>query len=924
MTGDIQRVAELAELVVEQCRSDPAQAERTAHEAMSLAERTGDPASRALAWRAMGNVCHVTDRNREALDHYRKAAEIFFSLGREVEGARTWSSEVMPLALLGEPERALEVAAEARVVFERHGETARQARLEINCGNIFHRLDRFAEALACYDRALSGINRQADPEALAAILSNRATTLITLNRFADAMACYQEARSFCEARGMDMLVAQADYNIAYLHFLRGEYSRALEMLDQARARFAELDNAYHQALRDLDQSEICLELNQGARAQTLAAKAGERFHALGMGYEEAKSLANEAVACHRSGELQRALGLFGRARGVFAHEKNQIWVHIVDLYRAILHLRGGELKDAERLTRGLPAYFAREGVPTKSVYARLVQAQIHFQAGRLRLSETCCRRAQQALEPLEAPWLKFHCHAHLGRLGLVQGRRSQALDHYRLALGVLEAMRSHLHFDELRIVFLQDKLAAIEDFVLLCLEEAKEAPPGRRASLEREAFQAIEQAKARSLANILERAGAPLPGSGGADSLLEQVRTLRAELGVFYRRINLDEFAPRSFVHGESANVLRQIREHEQQLLHLVRQLPPEDRLEAMELQPPATLEEIQQALPPGAQLLDYYVAQGTVMACLVDANGLRVFPSLTLSAQVERELSLWRFQMAKVAVSALQPFAGRMEEQSRVHLQELYRMLMAPLEPWLQDGHLIVAPHGFLHAAPFHAFHDGARYLGERRTVSYAPSATLFRECMMRQPVGDGDSLILEVATAGMPYVIEEVEQAKRLLPGSRVLRGPEASLESLQRLGRQARFVHIAGHGMFRHDHPLFSAIQMGDGWMTLQDVYQLRLNCELVTLSGCATGVNQILAGDELIGLVRGFLHAGAATLLVSLWDVSDEVTAMLMGRFYSALQAGRSSAAALQQATDAVRQAHPHPRYWAPFVLVGRPG
>ena len=190
MSGtEIQRVAELAELVVEQCRSDPSKAQRTAEAAVALAERTGDPASRALAWRASGNVCHVTDRNREALDLYRKAAEIFFSLGREVEGARTWSSQVMPLALLGEPEQALAVASQARDVFARHGEVARLARLEINCGNIFHRLDRFSEALACYDRAMAGINREADPEALAAILSNRATTLITLSRFAEALSC---------------------------------------------------------------------------------------------------------------------------------------------------------------------------------------------------------------------------------------------------------------------------------------------------------------------------------------------------------------------------------------------------------------------------------------------------------------------------------------------------------------------------------------------------------------------------------------------------------------------------------------------------------------------------------------------------------------------------------------------------------------
>jgi CHAT domain-containing protein len=212
-----------------------------------------------------------------------------------------------------------------------------------------------------------------------------------------------------------------------------------------------------------------------------------------------------------------------------------------------------------------------------------------------------------------------------------------------------------------------------------------------------------------------------------------------------------------------------------------------------------------------------------------------------------------------------------------------------------------------------------------ERWTMSYAPSAMLFREGRLRKPraEGEGESLILEVATPSTPYVPREVEQIQRLLPRSRVLRGNEAGLAGLRRFSGDARFLHIAGHGLFRHDHPLFSAIELGDGWLTLQDIYQLRLNCELVTLSGCGTGIHQVLAGDELIGLVRGFLHAGTSSLLVSLWDVDDETTATLMGRFYAALQAGAGRAQALQTAILAVRRERSHPRFWAPYVLVGGP-
>jgi CHAT domain-containing protein len=80
------------------------------------------------------------------------------------------------------------------------------------------------------------------------------------------------------------------------------------------------------------------------------------------------------------------------------------------------------------------------------------------------------------------------------------------------------------------------------------------------------------------------------------------------------------------------------------------------------------------------------------------------------------------------------------------------------------------------------------------------------------------------------------------------------------------------------------MFSGIRLGDGYLNLYDLYQMRLNARLVTLSGCATGMNFVAAGDELLGLQRGLFCAGATTLLLSLWDVHDQSTSALMKLFY----------------------------------------
>lgn len=118
------------------------------------------------------------------------------------------------------------------------------------------------------------------------------------------------------------------------------------------------------------------------------------------------------------------------------------------------------------------------------------------------------------------------------------------------------------------------------------------------------------------------------------------------------------------------------------------------------------------------------------------------------------------------------------------------------------------------------------------------------------------------------------------------------------------------------------MFSSIRMGNSYLSLYDLYQLHLPVELVTLSGCATGLNVVAAGDELIGLARGLFQAGAQSLLLSLWDVHDQSTADFMTMFYERLGAGEDKATAVRQAMLQLRERYPHPYQWAPFVLMGK--
>lgn len=117
------------------------------------------------------------------------------------------------------------------------------------------------------------------------------------------------------------------------------------------------------------------------------------------------------------------------------------------------------------------------------------------------------------------------------------------------------------------------------------------------------------------------------------------------------------------------------------------------------------------------------------------------------------------------------------------------------------------------------------------------------------------------------------------------------------------------------------MFSGIRLGDGVLSVYDLYQMKLPAELITLSGCATGLSVVADGDEQLGLLRGLIYAGAKSAMLTLWDVQDRSTADFMASFYSLLSRGEEKTAALRLAALKLRQTHPHPYYWAPFALFG---
>jgi CHAT domain-containing protein len=171
------------------------------------------------------------------------------------------------------------------------------------------------------------------------------------------------------------------------------------------------------------------------------------------------------------------------------------------------------------------------------------------------------------------------------------------------------------------------------------------------------------------------------------------------------------------------------------------------------------------------------------------------------------------------------------------------------------------------------------------------------------------------------LPHAAHEAVFVAGLFPQGEAFVGAQATLENLRANAGKADVIHLACHAQFRSDNPMFSALHLRDGALTVELAEALSLRAGTVVLSACETGLAEAGNGNEAIGLVRAFLVAGAARVLASLWPVDDAVTASFMARFYAALCRGLAPAEALRVAQAEVRREHPHPFYWAAFTLHG---
>jgi tetratricopeptide (TPR) repeat protein len=258
---------------------------------------------------------------------------------------------------------------------------------------------------------------------------------------------------------------------------------------------------------------------------------------------------------------------------------------------------------------------------------------------------------------------------------------------------------------------------------------------------------------------------------------------------------------------------------------------------------------------------------------------------------------------------------------------QPSIRACALPIVEWTNPGDLVcIVPAGPLFYVPLHAVRVSADSLIARNPIFYAPSATILRSCIRGRTAAQrrSGSAVFSNPTGDLRHAEAEARAVAKLLGVKPTVR-TEATRDRVLAAPASASTVHFAGHAFFRSADPLASGlVTAGRDVVTARDLFAApRGAMRLVTLSACETGVSAIDPGDEIIGLTRAVLHVGAVSLIATLWEIDDAVSAELMRSFYDRwVIRGEPKVDALAGAQrDVIAAGHVHPYLWAAFTLMG---
>jgi CHAT domain-containing protein/tetratricopeptide (TPR) repeat protein len=717
-------------------------------------------------------------------------------------------------------------------------------------------------------------------------------------RLADTEAALTDALNVVKAAKEAAEQAGIEYRLGYLEILNGNYGSAASHLERSVQLYESLNAPMSEMAAWESLCIVYLHTTNYAAMQSALARAYKRVGTGKSPIIDDSFAWLETWLRYKKGQatvqdiepiMERVLRRASAADFERAQEVRQVAAHMLEVL---------ETKDFTALERGPED-------PLLGQYTRAVESIQEMQKGNLEGARKIWR---DILENNPGTDARSTFSLMMGVSYLMQFNVEEGSRWLAEGTGTLEAGIHDIRSEAMLTQYLGD-LRLYYDTVL-----ESQTLFGKIA----EGFETSERARARTFLRLLGNHRLK-PPSGNSSSLVKEAEDLRKKIA------NWDE-EPQP---GVSRVDLRQ--QYEALLLRVQAAAPEYASLTSV---PAQHLDAVRKALPENTTLISYFVTPFSAHAWILDEETLEHVRLLVSEPQLRR-ISCWAFELARPRGVRLADGNGCSADSANA--AEAYAALIEPLRSKIRKKRLMIVPHGELHYVPFAALYDEkrGRYLIEDYPIAYVPSASTIRFLREKDSPVDGAALVLgdpvTTSQTRLPGAAREARKVAEKLHAP-VKLGADARESLLHGLKGEVDLLHIAAHGTYDAASPLFSAIHLaeGNGENGRLDVDEIQSELDLsgvnlVVLSACQSGVGNRSGGDEIVGLTRAILYAGSPGVIATLWNISDDATPPLIGKFYDHLLTGVSAADALRAAqVEMLRDPKfADPRYWAAFFLTGDP-
>lgn len=897
--------------------------------ARDLAVTVGDHRTAANGLTVLANVMYERGELSDASALYRRALEIRARIGDAYGAAADEHNLGLVYRELGDPDAARRQFKKAREINLEHGYRAEATDNLLAMSDVAVDIGSYSEAAELLQEV--AVQYREVDDLLGMARAHHRTGLLETRRgrYRQALPALDTAAEMYEELARVREVALVRQHVSEVYAAMGNLDAALVQLDaaeQAANRYGA--EALIVAELSLSRGDLALRFNRPDRARQEFARAETLFREAGDRTGISETQLGTAYLLLFLEEYSRAVEILERivadqlalGNAHAAAKASLLLGHALD--------RNGDLSESRAVLTGAAQELSELGDLVWEAAAYSMVGDIEARTGSPSLARTLYGEGLSRLTDLDAPDVRWRLSSGLGDVLMQLQYYDRAAGSYRAAITEIERVGENARSEERQLAYLADKW---EVYARLAQAEL------RRGDV-LAAFEASERMRARRMLAMLSRGSVP-PPPGAASNVAAREQDLRlflANPAESLTGVTTREAVVRDLGSAPGPTIpIAIIAEARAAHSHVLDRLWSMDDSYASLVAPrvePAN--ELSRLLADDEALLEYLVSDSTTVVFVITAEG-----------QTWLDLGIERGSLGALIGFARGAIAGPRGETGpdswKVPLTRLHRELIQPVEDaglLIGKKHLRIVPHGELHYLPFQALIAGGRserFLVEQYAVSYAPSASVWKR--LTSVVEDTERngvLAMAPLVERLPASRVEVEAIRVILgPEADLLIGSEASEQAFRTSTADYAVLHLATVGEVNSANPLFSFVQLyaggsDDGRLEVHEALGLNVDAELVVLSACETGLASgaladVPSGDDWVGLVRAFIHAGASNVLASLWRVEDLSTAHLMRAFYEQLGEGVGYAEALAGAQRALlrRPETAHPFYWAGFVLSG---